>query len=314
LLSVRDIEAGLFVARNPHPSRSKLQVLPSRLRHAVEHPLPSVRAGAVIDLSRLAQGNDSRLRTVSAQVLELLCNDDSRSVSEAAQTALFRVMPPTQEPAPDQDQPPGLPLPDEPASVLEPSTASPAGSAEDTSRDPPGLPPSVWLPPARSDWAIPPSSRGRRRPLVVAAAIGLVIAIAALAAAFALRGPLAPQSTRQSSTIDVPGTHQWTDTGVDVASGQRVEIAATGIVFHDPAASAGPEGAYLPVLQQYSVLPSVPHAALIGKVGADGQPFAVGRRAEVTIHDGGRLFLGVNDKEVDNNSGKFTATIEVYRS
>jgi hypothetical protein len=53
--------------------------------------------------------------------------------------------------------------------------------------------------------------------------------------------------------------------------------------------------------------------ALIGKVNTDGQPFPVGSSLRRTADEKGRLFLGVNDKGVDNNSGTFTASIEIRR-
>ena len=57
-------------------------------------------------------------------------------------------------------------------------------------------------------------------------------------------------------------------------------------------------------------MPKVNHAALIGSI--DGQPpyFPVGKENTYTCPARGRLFLGINDEGVDNNSGKFSATIK----
>ena len=54
------------------------------------------------------------------------------------------------------------------------------------------------------------------------------------------------------------------------------------------------------------------HAALIGKVG-DGQLFLIGSHRTFTALGPGRLYLGINDAGVDNNSGAFKARVRVER-
>ena len=44
------------------------------------------------------------------------------------------------------------------------------------------------------------------------------------------------------------------------------------------------------------MLPGVPKIALIAKIGEDGEPFKVGSKTKVAANDGGRLYLGVNDR------------------
>jgi hypothetical protein len=117
-----------------------------------------------------------------------------------------------------------------------------------------------------------------------------------------------------SRVVTVPGTQQWTDTGVDLEPGEKITIQAAGSVQHAPGGPfVGPDGDNRPELRQFSILPDSPHVALIGKVNTDGQPFPVGSSLRRTADEKGRLFLGVNDKGVDNNSGTFTASIEIRR-
>jgi hypothetical protein len=160
--------------------------------------------------------------------------------------------------------------------------------------------------------------------------------------------PFSP--TTVVKTLTIPATDQWTDTGIDLKRGAQVTITATGQVRHSQSQPpVGPDGDNRPELQQFSILPNVPHAALIGMVDNPGQVFPVGhsfngnidatplqqgtagavpRRAEGNRGLGGaqssvpssldppatgRLFLGVNDKGVDNNSGYFTAQIKVVQ-
>ena len=76
--------------------------------------------------------------------------------------------------------------------------------------------------------------------------------------------------------------------------------------------SYGPEGeANRPEWKQYSLIPEAPHLGLIAKVGDEGPPFFVGATYQAPSTATGRLFLGVNDRDVANNRGELTATVSV---
>jgi hypothetical protein len=136
-----------------------------------------------------------------------------------------------------------------------------------------------------------------------------------------LLGVLVLVLTRDGGTVtaqvEVDGTQLWTDTGLDVAAGDSITVVAGGEVFHDVAAglSIGPEG----IPNRPELLTPYPewnHSGLIGKVGnAEGTEltrlFYVGRETTITVEADGRLFLGVNDGGRENNSGFFTAEIDV---
>ncbi|MGI8984205.1 MAG: hypothetical protein ACR2HM_06695 [Acidimicrobiales bacterium] len=129
-------------------------------------------------------------------------------------------------------------------------------------------------------------------------------------------GPPAPGgASTVTETVTVDAKRSFTDTGVDVAAGDRVTIGATGIIFHDSSGSTGPNGvAERRDLSQFNVIESDNHAALIGRIGETGSPFAVGTDFSSASLAPGRLFLGVNDVGVDNNSGAFSATVTVRRT
>ena len=117
-------------------------------------------------------------------------------------------------------------------------------------------------------------------------------------------------------SVVVPGTEQWTDTGIDLSIGDTVLIEADGAVtptrnpvipLHDP--NGHPD----PTARQYNVegLEEANHNSLIGRIGEAGAPFLVGSQLLTRADTEGRLFLGINDIDVLNNSGEFTATITV---
>lgn len=115
-----------------------------------------------------------------------------------------------------------------------------------------------------------------------------------------------------ASTVEVvvDGTAFWTDTGVDVAAGDNVEIAARGEVFHNEGSSIGPEG-FPNRPDLLTPVDTANHAGLLGRVGPTGAPFYVGAGTTFTVDHEGRLFLGINDGGLENNRGSFAASVTV---
>jgi hypothetical protein len=115
-----------------------------------------------------------------------------------------------------------------------------------------------------------------------------------------------------ATTVRIPAVQTWTKIGLDIHAGQTLTITARGEVEARPRLACGPWGFDdQPQWKIYSVMPDVPHMALIGKIGAAGAPFVVGRKLETTVNGNGALYLGVNDRDAANNHGGYEATITV---
>ena len=56
-------------------------------------------------------------------------------------------------------------------------------------------------------------------------------------------------------------------------------------------------------------VPTLPVGALIGRVG-NGVIFGIGSNTSVQLPSTGRLFLGINEGNLDDNSGAFDVTVE----
>lgn len=113
---------------------------------------------------------------------------------------------------------------------------------------------------------------------------------------------------RVNRSVTVPAQQVWTDTGIDLEPGDLVILQAAGEIRHSPETATGPdgtEGLEFPT----NVLPGVDHGALIGRAGEEGKPFRVGTGWIVTAAERSRLYLGINDTGVDNNSGAFTVQV-----
>ncbi len=110
--------------------------------------------------------------------------------------------------------------------------------------------------------------------------------------------------------IRVPGNQRWTDTGITVRRGERITFNASGQVqlSSNGSDTAGPAGA-TSGRRPSGPMPQVLAGALIGRVGPVGL-FAIGNQTTpLTMPADGRLFLGVNDDDVNDNRGEFTVDV-----
>jgi len=116
---------------------------------------------------------------------------------------------------------------------------------------------------------------------------------------------------RTARTVVVPANVAWTSTGINVRRGQSIRFEPSGEIRlssngDDIAVAAGAKsGRMAPGAQ----IPSIYAGALIGRVD-QGRPFSIGDTAQpFKMPEDGRLFLGVNDDHVDDNSGNFVVKI-----
>lgn len=112
------------------------------------------------------------------------------------------------------------------------------------------------------------------------------------------------------TTVAVRGALPWTDSGVTVRRGQSVRFEVSGEVFYTRTTGTGPAGAGAPNASASYPLPSLPVGALIAKIGSSGAPFAVGATTDaLRMPATGRLMLGINDDDFDDNSGSFRVVV-----
>jgi hypothetical protein len=71
---------------------------------------------------------------------------------------------------------------------------------------------------------------------------------------------------------------------------------------------ASPAGAYTGRTATQAPIPSVPAGALVARIG-NGRPFAVGDQRSIRAPGSGRLYLGINDDYLGDNSGEFRVNI-----
>lgn len=103
----------------------------------------------------------------------------------------------------------------------------------------------------------------------------------------------------------------WTNTGWVVKKGQRIRITGDGKVSLGKSTSSGPSGV-ASYEDSQKLLKNVATGALIAVIGDDNNDFIyVGSSREITATRDGALFLGINEGNLDDNSGSFNVKIEI---
>jgi hypothetical protein len=119
-----------------------------------------------------------------------------------------------------------------------------------------------------------------------------------------------PPGMRERQTVvsaDVP----WNDTGVEVRAGQTVYFESTGQVRWGKDRRDSAAGERNSPHNPGRPMPSRNAAALIGKVGNGSNDFFfIGdETGPVRMRSGGRLYLGINDDVLTDNSGNFRVVV-----
>ncbi|MEX2662972.1 MAG: hypothetical protein WD227_13670 [Vicinamibacterales bacterium] len=119
--------------------------------------------------------------------------------------------------------------------------------------------------------------------------------------------------TGASASIVVPSNQQWTRTGLTVRQGEMVTFNSTGEIrmglnAEDVATVAGAKSGRL---APRAPLPNSLAGALIARIG-NGRPFGIGDQTTIPMPASGQLFLGINDDQLNDNSGEFR--VEITRS
>lgn len=118
-----------------------------------------------------------------------------------------------------------------------------------------------------------------------------------------------PRGMRERQIV-VDAREQWTDTGIDVRSGQQIYFASQGETRWGRDRRDGAEGERNSPLNPNRPLPDRPAAALIGRIGDRNQIFFIGGESgPFRARDNGRLYLGINDDVLTDNSGNLRVTV-----
>jgi hypothetical protein len=119
-----------------------------------------------------------------------------------------------------------------------------------------------------------------------------------------------PSGMRERSTI-VSADVAWNDTGVEVRSGQTIYFESQGQVRWGRDRRDGPAGERNSPPNPNRPMGNRNAAALIGKIGNGSNDFFfIGdETGPIRVRSSGRLYLGVNDDVLTDNSGNFRVVV-----
>jgi hypothetical protein len=114
-----------------------------------------------------------------------------------------------------------------------------------------------------------------------------------------------------AGAITVQANQPWTTTGITVRKGQRLNFTTTGeIQLSDDANDiATADGAKSARYAANAPMKQVLAGALLGRIGPNGAPFAIGNQTSIVAPANGVLFLGVNDDGLGDNRGNFQVIV-----
>ena len=156
-----------------------------------------------------------------------------------------------------------------------------------------------------------PAARKRLWPIGVAASV----VVAGSAVGWVVLHQPAPDGVEAVVTVD--SRSGWADSGIMIEPGKVVRFTASGEFSDDqtrPNQLFTADGADRdPVQDVHHRDPYLqfPHAGLIGKIGADGAPFYIGRALRINDPQSGNIFLSVNDFMFTDNLGTLEVRVDI---
>ncbi len=110
----------------------------------------------------------------------------------------------------------------------------------------------------------------------------------------------------------VSGKSDWFDTGIDLMKGEILAIDSNGQILWNlkDRKYCDPDGAVPYTRWGNKPLPGAGTGALIGKIGDDSSEcFFIGKSNEIHAFKSGRLYLGINDDNTQDNEGLYKVRI-----
>jgi hypothetical protein len=110
--------------------------------------------------------------------------------------------------------------------------------------------------------------------------------------------------------VNVAANVPWVDTGIDVRAGQTIYVKAEGQVRWGRDRRDGPDGENNSPSNPNRPMSNRNAAALIGRVGGGNDLFFIGDQdGPLRVRSSGRLYLGINDDVLTDNSGSFRVVV-----
>ncbi len=122
--------------------------------------------------------------------------------------------------------------------------------------------------------------------------------------------PADPIETFADKTVGVIAAADWTSTEIRVRKGQRIVVSASGQIDLGNNRRVGPDG--MTLNDSNKLIAERPTGSLIAVIGDDNDEFIpIGSGSDFIAARDGILFLSVNEGNLRDNSGSFSAKVKV---
>jgi len=112
--------------------------------------------------------------------------------------------------------------------------------------------------------------------------------------------------------LEIDSSVPWTMTDIMIPSGSQLTIEAYGAISPNGSEYVDADGSSDEDWNRnYNMYPRINHCSLIARIGAGGEVFAVGVSNKKYISEGGRLLLGINDNNPENNEGTLKVIVQI---
>jgi hypothetical protein len=162
-----------------------------------------------------------------------------------------------------------------------------------------------------------PRSRRKRWAIVGAVAVVAIAAVAAVAAAIGMNlfsgGGGGSVSDDSPSTAEraVPLNTDWVEVGLYCTLGAElvIEVSGRGWLDDTRESQIGPDGLPADQSPETRVLADAPTGSVIGRLNTTPEIFPVGTGTTYSCPGQGDVMLGINDTDLEDNSGEFAAFV-----
>jgi hypothetical protein len=160
-------------------------------------------------------------------------------------------------------------------------------------------------------------STGRRWAIVglvaavaIGAAVGIVAAMNPGLFGTDQGGP-GPGGSDSTAELAIPLDTDWVDVGLYCYLGDEfvIEVSGRGWLDDTPGSQIGPDGLVTGDDAETRVLPDAGTGSVIGKLKTTPEVFPIGTGTTYECPAQGDLMLGINDTDLDDNSGEFAAFV-----
>ena len=146
--------------------------------------------------------------------------------------------------------------------------------------------------------------------VAIGAAVGIVAAMNPGLFGYDQGGP-GPGDSDSTAELAIPLDTDWVDVGLYCYLGDEfvIEVSGRGWLDETPGSQIGPDGLVTGDDAETRVLPDAGTGSVIGKLKTTPEVFPIGTGTTYECPAQGDLMLGINDTDLDDNSGEFAAFV-----